>query len=353
MDPYATHQRALIAAAMITEGPIVEMGCGNYSTPLLYEVAKSQGRKFTVYSTDREWSSKFTDYVDVVILESWNDFPYPENVGLTFLDNEQYIRDRKLHVPRLLQTSDVVICHDMGANEWGAKWSKSFPGSPPTVIVSDKQEVYAEPKKEREPVTVACVYKTGGDFTSEYVRRLYRNVLEHSDKSREIRFTVYTDSAEDMPGIKVPLTENLPGWWSKLELFKEFRGRTVYFDLDTIITGSLEKIYEYDGPMALIRDFYHPEIMSTGVMAWNSPMQFIMPTQEEKGRILSNPRAMDQHHIVKKLNEMKWSVDIVQDIIPLASYKADCMKNGIPDGTSIVCFHGRPRPHEVNWLENR
>ena len=43
MDQYATHQRLLVAAVMQTEGPIVEMGCGNYSTPLLVELLPGDG----------------------------------------------------------------------------------------------------------------------------------------------------------------------------------------------------------------------------------------------------------------------------------------------------------------------
>ena len=194
--------------------------------------------------------------------------------------------------------------------------------------------------------TVTCVYKTGGDFTYEYVWRLHFDVMRHSE--REIRFVVYTDSDETLPGEVVRLRDDLPGWWSKLELFREFNGRMVYFDLDTVITGSLEKLYDYDGPIALIRDFYHPEILSTGVMAWNSPLEFIFPTEADKVGIRANPGAMDQHHIVSRLRQKNWHIDIVQDIIPLVSYKAHC-QNGVPKGTSIVCFHGRPRPHEVNW----
>lgn len=343
MDPYASHQQALVSAALMTKGPIIELGCGDYSTPILYEISKFQGRELTIYSTCEEWANRYSHYVNVIILDDWKNYTYPNNVGLTFLDNEEYVRYRKLHVPRLLETSDVVICHDMGVNEWGAKWHKSWDVSPPTIVLSNIQPVCGS---DKPPVNVACVYKTGGDFTAEYVRRLYGNVLKHS--RREVNFLTYTDSKEDLPGTLVPLQEGLPGWWSKLELFKDFRGRTVYFDLDTVITGSLEELYDYDGPMALIRDFYHSNILSTGVMAWNSPMQFLMPTKEEKNRILKNPSAMDQHHIVKKLECMKWRVDIVQDIISLASYKAHC-RCGVPEGTKIVCFHGRPRPHEVGW----
>jgi hypothetical protein len=124
----------------------------------------------------------------------------------------------------------------------------------------------------------------------------------------------------------------------------------VYFDLDSVITGSIDPLLDYDGPMALLKDLYSGNNkLSTGVMAWNSPVQFLTPTDDEKAKILANPKAMDEFHIVGKLKSAKWHVDVVQDIVKLASYKWDCRGKGVPDGTSVVCFHGRPRPHEVGW----
>jgi hypothetical protein len=346
MDPYATHQRLLIAAAMQTEGPIVEMGCGDYSTPLLAEIAAVQSRSFTVYTTSKEWGDKYSSALDVRILLSWDAYPYPR-CGLTLLDNEEYVRDRKRHIPRLLGTSDVIICHDIGADEWGAAYVTAFTQySPPSVALSQRKKVVLH--SQRTPTIVACVYKMGGEFTAEYVSRLLKGVLDHT--TLPLRFVCFTDSDEDLPCQKIPLTDNLPGWWSKLELFKKFWGRVVYFDLDTIITGNIDPLLEYDGPMALLKDLWAPNNkLSTGVMVWNSPMQFLVPEEQEKAKIISNPKAMDEFHIVGKLKQMQWHVDIVQDIVKVASYKWECQEKGVPEGTNVVCFHGKPRPHDVGW----
>jgi glycosyl transferase/beta-hydroxylase protein BlmF len=522
MDGYATHQRLLIASALQSSGHMVEMGCGDYSTPILVEIAAYQKRTFEVFTTDKEWGSRYESICRVNYLDEWSDYPYPK-CGFVFLDNEQLVRDRQLHIPKLLGTCDVVMCHDFSENNWGAKYHTPLTGiEPPSAVLSNvvnvklhdlenslvnsrittredlaniflgtgaelgvaagdysacilenrnvktlysidrwsdhhdmgeyvnvlkrfsthgekskvvratfdealphfpdesldfiyidgyahtgqeggktleqwwsklkcggifsghdyhsawpltiksvdefasrhgvevsttkndeypswfiKKEIRKEIQEKVEIIpNVACVYKTGGDYTADYVWRLYRDAVNNS--ARPIHFITYTDSEENLPGQVIKLKDNLPGWWSKLEIFREFNGRTVFLDLDTIITGSLEPLYEYDGPIALIRDFYDPNILSTGVMVWNSPLQFMLPTDDEKKAILSNPQAMDQHHVVKRLDDMKWTVDIVQDYISLASYKADCM-SGVPEGTAIVCFHGKPRPHELGW----
>lgn len=66
MDPYSTHQALLVAAMVATDGPIVEMGGGYYSTPLVSAFTAIQGRfaytietgefvynKLKPYSSDR------------------------------------------------------------------------------------------------------------------------------------------------------------------------------------------------------------------------------------------------------------------------------------------------------------
>ena len=54
------------------------------------------------------------------------------------------------------------------------------------------------------------------------------------------------------------------------------------------------------------------------------------------------------------IRENVYNYDYLQDDFPgkLVSYKADCLnketgKVNIPAGASIVCFHGKPRPHTI------
>ena len=45
MDPFSTHQALLVAAMLCTDGPIVEMGGGYYSTPLISAFCNAQRRE--------------------------------------------------------------------------------------------------------------------------------------------------------------------------------------------------------------------------------------------------------------------------------------------------------------------
>jgi hypothetical protein len=75
MDPYGTHQQALIAAVMRTTGPVVEFGAGYYSTPVLHEICGVQGRHLVTLEQDQEWIDRFTrfraDHHEVLLVEDW------------------------------------------------------------------------------------------------------------------------------------------------------------------------------------------------------------------------------------------------------------------------------------------
>jgi len=115
MDPYSTHQPALVLAAALAlehepERPWVELGCGWYSTPIL--AAMGGPERLTVHSADRDWSAQFSRLVQVRDVEDWTRFRMVEAHGLAVLDNEQLVRDRVKLLPRLLARAAFVVAHD-------------------------------------------------------------------------------------------------------------------------------------------------------------------------------------------------------------------------------------------------
>ena len=61
-------------------------------------------------------------------------------------------------------------------------------------------------------------------------------------------------------------------------------------------------------------------------------------------------RIGDQGFIRETIGEscLRW-----QNILPqnyITSLKVHCRQQ-TPQETSIICYHGRPRPHEINWSE--
>ena len=112
MDPYSTHLEALILASLMNDGNILELGCGHYSTPLLYSVCKMQNRKLSIVSSNQNWMSNFQDMVECELINDWSKYQFNKNYGMVFLDNEQLRKDRLMLIPKIMDITNVLVIHD-------------------------------------------------------------------------------------------------------------------------------------------------------------------------------------------------------------------------------------------------
>lgn len=145
--------------------------------------------------------------------------------------------------------------------------------------------------------------------------------------------------------------DGIEGWWSKLAMFRPgfLEGRCLFFDLDTVITGSLDDLASYPGPFAALDDFLAPGQLQSSVMAWEAgEMDDVWLRWEAAGFPQFDPRG-DQAWI----DEMRPEAVRLQDEFPdqIVSFKAHCAR-GVPHDARAVCFHGLPRPHAMAELMN-
>lgn len=205
---------------------------------------------------------------------------------------------------------------------------------------------------------VACVLRYGGDYGPEYVARLREGVRRYLSGAR---FVCLSDG--EVPCERIPLTTRWPGWLSKLEIFRPglFDGPVLYLDLDTAVTGSLAEIAAYPHRFTMLSDFYRPELAASGVMAWCGDYSAIFRRFSDRLVPLFRgirPFRGDCGWILRCLDQ---EPERFQDLFPgqVVSYKADvraptghrCDRGtgAVPCNARLVCFHGRPRPHELNW----
>jgi hypothetical protein len=193
-----------------------------------------------------------------------------------------------------------------------------------------------------------------GDYCGrgrEYLEKLFDGIDEHLPRSTYKTWCI-TDDPKKIPGYLIPIAADVGvrGWWNKCALFRPgiFPNgeRVLYFDLDTIITGDLSDIAAYTGKFAALRDFNFKGNMNSGLMAWEAgTLDHIWRVWQRCGRPQFDPGG-DQAWI----EDMQPTADYWQEILPgqVVSYKVDCQQ-GVPDKARVVCFHGKPRPHEVNW----
>lgn len=211
--------------------------------------------------------------------------------------------------------------------------------------------------------TVACI-KWGKVYPADYVNRLYRGVMRNI--SQPARFIAFTDDATGLePGIEVRaippirLPDNLrPGPWRKLALWSRdigIDGDVLFLDLDVVVTGSLDALFEYEpGKLCILRNWTQSD--GTG------------NTSVFRFRAGSEPHLVDEFEADSV--RMSYHYDNEQIYVtreaktPIAYWPADWCPSfkfnllprwpmnwwraaPLPAGTRIVVFTGNPRPHDA------
>jgi len=201
-------------------------------------------------------------------------------------------------------------------------------------------------------ITVLTVYKRDAPFTDEYVTRLQRGVSEHL--SVPYRFVCLTETPVEGVECLKP-NSHFPGWWGKTEIFRPDLpfGRVLYIDLSSIIRGSLDEMVAQDG-VVITKDFYHgtpsQSILLYDVGDFEKTWEAFAerPFYWIDGSAAKLPYDFGDQVLMNHtpVPEMRYW----QDILPgqVTSFKV----NGVTPDARIIKFHGRPKPHEVNWLEH-
>jgi len=207
-------------------------------------------------------------------------------------------------------------------------------------------------------IVIVFVLKSGGIYDYKYVNNLVSGIKANLDVPH--RIVGLTDDkrnlTEDIDRL-VSFRHGWPKWWGKIELFRddifEDDEQVFFFDLDTFIVGSLNEIVKYRGGFCALKDFYRPESMGSGMMSWNGRRvhriydEFI----KHDRKYINNTPEGDQAFI----SLYKPQIEYWQDVYPeeIISYKVHCVKTPqgvsatLPEKAKVVCFHGKPRPHEI------
>lgn len=209
-------------------------------------------------------------------------------------------------------------------------------------------------------LTVACVLRSGGEYQPHHVAALQAGVARHL--SLPHRFVCLSDV--DVPCERIPLRNNWPGWWSKIEMFRPglFWSDVLYFDLDTLIVGSIDQI-ALGHRFTVLRNFWskkysEPQRIGSGVMAWNVDL----------GGLYCAFAADADNHIRRYQTRAKWGdqgfikdhcsipMDRWQDKHPgkVVSFKQHIVKLGhVPVDAAVIAFHGKPRPWAITPAHRR
>lgn len=207
-------------------------------------------------------------------------------------------------------------------------------------------------------ITVACVLKAGGIYTAEWVRKLRDGVSRHLTLPH--RFVCLSDV--DGPCERIPLRHDWRGWWSKICLFAELTGPTLYLDLDSVIVGSLDAIAGYPHRFTMAHEFNRPHMLCSTAMAWNGDYSFIYDAflRDPEGIMTQYDRMNvdigigDQAFIADCFTGRR-TPDTFRDLFgerSIASYKVHKCQDAAPKDAAVVCFHGAPKMADIKtgWV---
>jgi hypothetical protein len=204
-------------------------------------------------------------------------------------------------------------------------------------------------------LNIITVLKKSKDFDEEYVYPLIRQL----DRHLHLPYSFWCYASEDVnfsPEYKkrirvLPFMRSYPEpyYWYKIELFGRFLGPSLFLDLDTVVTGSLEPlakaIYSL-GPeeFMMLRAFNDFRKWASGVMGWNSPCPFLFNAYDA-----TVPKAfhLEQDFLFVQLSSVRgWGLRAVDEFVGVKSYKNHVRSSRDISGASLICFHGKPRPKE-------
>lgn len=210
-------------------------------------------------------------------------------------------------------------------------------------------------------ITVACVLKSGGNYDAEWVAKLQRGVARHL--SLPHNFVCFSDV--DVPCERIPLRHDWPGWWSKLELFVEPTDddTVLYFDLDSVVVGSLDAIAAHPHEFTMAHEYWRPHLLCSTAMAWRGDYSFLYRAFAANSEwlahhydtVLPNEGRVGDQAFIEDCLEVGQPVDTFRDLFgerSIASYKVHNCQNAPPADAAVVAFHGLPKPNQLTtgWV---
>jgi hypothetical protein len=203
-------------------------------------------------------------------------------------------------------------------------------------------------------LTVWCVLN--GDKYQPEDAHILKNMVS-ANLEQEHRFMCLSDRYIEGINTVVP-DEQWPGWWAKLQLFRVATGQCLYLDLDTVIVGNLDRLVSKQLSMpANWAQSGHGGCQSS-VMSWGEDYSFIAEAFDPDllgEPVNGNCGPYGKHRL---WGDQEFISDVMGDpgevVIPMPhiySYKYHA-RNGCPEDASVICFHGEPKPGQVQdeWV---
>lgn len=213
--------------------------------------------------------------------------------------------------------------------------------------------------------------KWGTAFGALDVNRLYAGVA--GNLTREFRFVCLTDDdsglcdgieAYPIPEINIPSVPTHCTTWKKMTLFQngigDLKGACLFFDLDVVITGSLDDFFEYKaGEFCGIKEWVQPhrkviarrptEINASVFRFEANSMQHLLEEFNSNPEFVLKNFRHEQRYVSHLLGDSvnywpeEWVISFKRHCLPV--FPMNLLRTPrLRSGAKVVAFHGSPKP---------
>jgi hypothetical protein len=124
---YTTHMPTLIRAVQITSGPVLELGSGVFSTPLLHWLCAESGRRLETYEDQEEFFRFANGFRSrnhrVFLVDDWAKVNLGRHWDVAFIDH--VTERRATDALRLADKADFIVLHDSETDHYS--YSEVYP----------------------------------------------------------------------------------------------------------------------------------------------------------------------------------------------------------------------------------
>jgi len=112
---WASHLPLLIKVLEKSDGPVLELGMGPFSTPVMHMLCKNRDRLLVSYESNKNYFDMHKSFVNefhqINFVTSWDDIKIEIPWGVVFVDHAPDIR-RGIEAKRVANFAQFVVLHD-------------------------------------------------------------------------------------------------------------------------------------------------------------------------------------------------------------------------------------------------
>lgn len=105
---WSSHIPLLVKVMEQSHGPVLELGAGVFSTPILYWLCFDQGREFVSYDSNPEYVDMLNKFGTRLV--NWDDLDIDKRWGVAFIDHN--VERRAMDTAKLANWANYIVIHD-------------------------------------------------------------------------------------------------------------------------------------------------------------------------------------------------------------------------------------------------